>query len=72
MIFYFSPTDWREIRGIRMDSGAYRSAVPTPVIDPRFVNGVGVHRAPSGFSLDGFPSGACSPARWDRVGLPIL
>ena len=44
-------------------SGAYRLAVPTPVIDPRFVNGVGVHRAPSGFSLCGDPPGACSPAR---------
>lgn len=37
-----------------------------PVIDPRFVNGVGVLRAPSGFSLaarlEGQPPGACTPA----------
>ena len=48
------------------NAGAHRSAVPTPVIDPRFVNGVGVLRAPSGFSLaarpEGQPRGACTPA----------
>src|ERR1039458_3870417 len=33
---------------------------------------VGVRRAPLGFSLAARPPGACSPARNDRVGLPIL
>src|ERR1700677_1389057 len=51
--------------------GAPHSAAPASIIDPRYVNGSGVRRAPSGFSLAAKPPGACTPAH-NRVEPPIL
>src|SRR5580692_1212784 len=51
--------------------GAHHLAAPASIIDPRYVNGSGVRRAPSGFSLAAKPPGACTPAH-NRVEPPIL